>query len=236
MTSQVKALLFDVFGTVVDWRGSITREMQRFGKQHTIDQNWEQFALDWRALYDPSMERIRSGNRDYVKLDELHLENLMQLVPEYSLQSLSATQLNNINQVWHRLQPWPDCLPGLHRLKRQYTLATLSNGNVSLMVNMARNNGLPWDAILGSEPTRAYKPQAEVYLGSIDMLSLQPEECVMVAAHNYDLQAARELGLKTAYINRPYEYGDAQKTDFHATENWDYIGDSMTEIAEQLGC
>ena len=234
--SGIKALLFDVFGTVVDWRGSITRDMQRFGEAHDIKQDWQQFALDWRALYQPAMESIRAGNRGYVKLDQLHRENLQLLLESYQLDSLEETQLMHINRVWHRLQPWADTLPGMYRLKKDHVLASLSNGNIALIVNMAKHSAIPWDMILGSETSQGYKPQEKVYLHSAEMLGLTPEQCMMVAAHNDDLQAARALGFKTAYINRPYEYGAAQTKDFDAESDWEIVGESMTDVADALGC
>lgn len=231
------ALLFDVFGTVVDWKGSITRELSDYADTHSLPPvDWQQFALDWRALYQPAMEKIRSGDRGYVRLDTLHRENLLALLPKYGLTNLADEQIDHINQVWHRLQPWPDCLPGMYRLRRHYILASLSNGNIALMVNMARHSSIPWDAILGSEPTRGYKPQPQVYLKSAEMLGLTPEQCLMVAAHNDDLRAAAELGFATAYINRPYEYGAAQSVDFQADEEWTFVSDSMTGLATLLGC
>ncbi len=236
-TRQHKALLFDVFGTVVDWKGSITRELTAYAQNHSLAEvEWEQFAIDWRALYQPAMEKIRSGDRGYVRLDTLHRENLLELLPKHGLTTLSDEQIDHINHVWHRLQPWPDCLPGMYRLRRQFTLCSLSNGNIALMVNMARHSAIPWDAILGSEPTRGYKPQPQVYLKSAEMLGLTPQQCIMVAAHNDDLRAAAKLGFATAYINRPYEYGAAQSVDFEADESWDFISDSMTGIADLLGC
>ena len=234
--AEVKALLFDVFGTVVDWRGSITNEMQRFGGAHQIKQDWEQFALDWRALYQPAMEQIRSGDRGYVKLDQLHRENLQQLISRYGLDNLTEQQLEHINRAWHRLQPWADTLPGMNRLRKNYVLASLSNGNVALMVNMARHSAIPWDMILGSETAQGYKPEDKVYTHAAQMLALAPEQCMMVAAHNDDLYAARALGFKTAYINRPYEYGDAQVNDMHAEQEWDIVGEYMTDIADALDC
>ncbi|MFT5895854.1 MAG: 2-haloacid dehalogenase [bacterium] len=236
LPTPVKALLFDVFGTVVDWRGSIDREMKKFGEAHSIEQDWQQFALDWRALYQPAMEKIREGDRGYVKLDLLHRENLQELLADYGLQGCDEAQLQFINSVWHRLRPWADTLPGMNRLKRNFTLGSLSNGNIALMVNMARHSGIPWDAILGSEPTRGYKPQPHVYLDSVEMLGLKPNQCLMVAAHNDDLHAARAVGLQTAYINRPYEYGYAQTVDMQAEEEWDIVCESMTELADELGC
>lgn len=236
LPKSVKALLFDVFGTVVDWRGSIDREMKKFGDTQSIERDWQQFALDWRALYQPAMEKIREGNRGYVKLDVLHRENLQQLLADYGLQGCDEAQLQFINTAWHRLRPWADTLPGMYRLRRNFTLGSLSNGNIALMVNMARHSGIPWDAILGSEPTRGYKPQTHVYTDSVEMLGLKPHECLMVAAHNDDLHAARALGLRTAYINRPYEYGYAQTVDKQADEEWDIVCESMTELADELGC
>ena len=234
--SDVKALLFDVFGTVVDWRGSITREMQRFSDKQGIAQDWNQFALDWRALYQPAMETIRSGDRGYVKLDTLHRENLQQLVAAYGLETQDEATLTHINHVWHRLQPWADTLPGMTRLRKHHTLASCSNGNVALMVNMAKHSGIPWDMILGSETSQGYKPQDKVYVHSAHMLNLEPEQCMMVAAHNDDLHVARALGFKTAYINRPYEYGEGQITDLHAEESWDIVGEYMTDVANALDC
>jgi len=237
MKNNHKALLFDVFGTVVDWKGSIAREMTAtFNDKAPAETDWEQFAIDWRALYQPAMETIRSGNRGYVRLDVLHRENLVQLLPEYGLEKLSEQEIDQINHVWHRLQPWADTLPGMYRLRRQFILGSLSNGNIALLVDMARHSSIPWDAILGSEPTQGYKPQPQVYLKSAEMLGLEPQQCVMVAAHNSDLQAAKDLGFATAYINRPYEYGDAQTVDFEATGDWDYVTDSMPGLADLLGC
>lgn len=237
MSTQYKALLFDVFGTVVDWRGSIAHDLAiDFGGKAAADTDWNQFALDWRALYQPSMQTIRSGERGYVRLDVLHRENLVSLLPKYGLDNLSEQEIDHMNLVWHRLQPWPDTLPGMYRLRRQFVLASLSNGNMALMVNLARHSAIPWDAILGSEPTQDYKPQPVVYLKSAEMLGLEPAQCVMVAAHNYDLTAARELGFATAYVNRSYEYGAAQKEDFEATEDWEFVCDSMAELAGLMGC
>ena len=214
----------------------LSKEMQRFGDENQISQDWKQFSLDWRALYQPAMERIRSGDRGYVKLDQLHRENLQQLVHKYGLADLTEAQLDNINCAWHRLQPWADTLPGMNRLKKNHVLASLSNGNISLIVNMAKHSAIPWDMILGSETAQGYKPQDIVYTHSAKMLGLEPAQCMMVAAHNDDLRAARSLGFKTAYINRPYEYGDAQVNDLEAEEAWDVVGDYMTDIADSLGC
>ena len=232
----VKALLFDIFGTVVDWRTSIIAEGRAFGARHGLDRDWEAFADDWRGLYQPAMEQVRNGNRGFVKLDILHRENLDQLFAKYDIGGISEADTDRLNRAWHRLLPWADTVPGLCRLKRRFILTTLSNGNIALMVNLARNAALPWDAILGAEVAQAYKPMPEAYLRSCGALDLDPGECMLVAAHNGDLQAARDCGMRTAYVNRPTEYGPHQKTDFHATSDWDQVAESMVELADQLGC
>ena len=234
MQDSPKALLFDIFGTVVDWRTSIIEDLEPWFAQQEIKRDWEMFAQDWRSLYQPAMETIRSGNRGYVKLDTLHRENLEQLISKYELEFLSQDNRDYINRVWHRLNPWPDVPKGLTRLKKKHILAPLSNGNVALMVNLARHAGFDWDVILGSEVTGSYKPDPVTYLRSMDLLGLQPAECMMVAAHNYDLDRARSLGMQTAFIPRPTEYGDQQKTDFEATDEWTVICNSMEELADQL--
>jgi len=232
----VQALLFDVFGTVVDWRGSITREAEAFGKRHGLERDWEAFAQDWRALYQPAMEEVRSAQRGFVKLDILHRENLDKLLIKYEIDGISEADTDHLNRAWHRLVPWADTVPGMNRLRRRHILASMSNGNIALMVNMARYAALPWDAILGAEVARAYKPMPESYLRSCEALSLAPEACMLVAAHNSDLEAARACGLRTAYVNRPTEYGALQTVDFQATSDWDYVAASMIELADQMGC
>lgn len=230
----VKALLFDVFGTVVDWRTSISADLEQWSIPLGITRDWEAFAQDWRALYQPAMARVRNGQRSYVRLDVLHRESLDSLLPRYELEFLSANQRDHVNRVWHRLQPWSDVLSGLQQLKPHFILATLSNGNIELMVNMARNANLPWDMILGAEPAQAYKPDPQAYLVSMDMLGLEASQCVMVAAHNEDLRQAASLGMKTAFIARPTEYGDRQTVDFEAEEAWNFNCSSMIDLAEKL--
>src|SRR6266566_7162900 len=208
MLDQVKALTFDVFGTVVDWRGSITREGEALARSkniHGVD--WAKFADAWRALYQPMMHEVRSGRRPWTKLDDLHRMNLDRVLRDFSISGLSEPEIDHLNRVWHRLDPWPDVVAGLTRLKRKYVLTTLSNGNVALMVNMAKRAGLPWDVILGAEPTRHYKPQREAYIGTAEYLGLRPEELMLCAAHNGDLKAASGFGLRTAFIPRPAEHG-----------------------------
>ena len=233
--SSVCALTFDVFGTVVDWRGSITGECETFGKMHGVTRDWAAFADDWRALYQPAMQAIRSGARPFVTLDVLHRENLDALLAKYDLDHVDEGPRDNLTRAWHRLAPWPDCVAGLTRLKRGFVLATLSNGNVALMVNLARHGGLPWDAILGAEVAQGYKPQPVVYERTAQLLGLRPEQCMMVAAHNSDLGVARQIGFRTAYVNRPTEHGAGQKIDLGAEEDWDVVTGSMTELADILG-
>lgn len=230
----IKALLFDVFGTVVDWRTSISADLEHWFAPLGITRDWEAFAQDWRALYQPAMKEVRDGRRGYVRLDILHRENLDALLPLYDLEALDADQRDHVNRVWHRLQPWDDVLPGLQQLKPHFILATLSNGNIELMVNMARNANLPWDMILGAELAQSYKPDPRTYLVSMDMLGLEPGQCLMVAAHNEDLRQAASLGMKTAFIARPSEYGDRQTVDFKSEEVWDFDCDSMVDLANRL--
>ena len=231
---DIRALLFDVFGTVVDWRSSIIHELEAVGAHFGIDADWVAFADAWRGLYQPSMELVRSGQRPWCKLDDLHRESLVTLLDRFGVHGLSEAQVDDLNRAWHRLDPWPDTLAGLTRLKRKYILATLSNGNVALLVNMARHAGLPWDAVLGAETARCYKTLPESYLRTADHLGLQPAQCVMVAAHNDDLRAARALGFGTAFVCRPTEYGPDQQADLEAESDWDYVANSMLDLADKM--
>jgi 2-haloacid dehalogenase len=233
---EVGALVFDVFGTVVDWRGSIIREGQALGARLGVDVDWEAFADAWRGRYQPSMQRVRSGERPWVKLDELHRESLVALLEDFAIEGLDEAAIDDFNRAWHRLAPWPDSVPGLRRLHRCYPLATCSNGNVALLMNMARNAQLPWDAILGAEPARAYKPLPEAYLRTADFLGLVPQRVMLVAAHNDDLLAARAQGLRTAFVARPTEYGARQGRDLHAEHDFDVVATSMEDLAHKLGC
>ena len=234
---RVRALLFDVFGTVVDWRESVAREVRRFATRHGIDGiDGQAFADAWRARYQPAMEQVRSGAREFVKLDLLHRENLAAVLEQFGVTGIEASALDELNLAWHRLDPWPDVRRGLLRLKTRHVIAPLSNGNVSLMVDLARRAGLPWDAILGAEVARAYKPRAEAYLTAAALLDLAPAECLMVAAHNSDLAAARALGLRTAFVLRATEYGPRQSTDLGPESDWDLSVGSFTGLATALGC
>jgi len=235
--SAVKALTFDVFGTVVDWRSSIIREGQALGRAKGITNvDWAAFADAWRGLYQPMMDRVRSGASPWTKLDDLHRMGLDQLLREFKIEGLSEAEIDQFNRAWHRLDPWPDSVPGLTRLKTRYILATLSNGNVALMVNMAKRAGLPWDAILGAEVARHYKPQPEAYLTTAELLGLRPEQCLMVAAHNGDLAAASGTGLRTAFVPRPKERPNPRESDLKPARAWDVVATDFVDLARQLGC
>ena len=236
MSVTVKALGFDVFGTVVDWRSSITREGEAFGRAHKVDVDWLKFAEAWRGLYQPMMNKVRHGEIGWTKLDDLHRMALDQLLKEFGIKGLAEADIDHLNRAWHRLDPWPDAVPGLTRLKTKYVLTTLSNGNVALMVNMAKRAGLPWDVILGAEPTRHYKPHPQAYLGTAELLGIKPEELMLCAAHNGDLKAAQAIGLKTAFIPRPTEYGPGQTKDVKAEGNWDVVAKDFVDLATQMGC
>lgn len=234
--SDVQALLFDVFGTVVDWRGSLIADLTAFGAAKGIAANWEAIVDDWRGLYQPSMEAVRSGKRAWTILDVLHRESLDVLVEKYGLTSLSEADKVHLTKAWHRLKPWPDTVAGLTRLKSRYIIGTLSNGNVGLLTRMAKNAGLPWDVVLGAETARAYKPMPEAYLAAARLLNLEPGQVMLVAAHNGDLAAAAACGLATGFVARPTEYGPHQKVDFKAEGPWDVVADSFVGVAEAMGC
>ena len=231
-----KALLFDVFGTVVDWRGSIIAEGQAFGRARGLDVDWATFADGWRAKYQPAMQRVRDGQIGWVKLDDLHRQNLDELLEEMAITCLTRDEIDHWNRVWHRLNAWPDAVEGLTKLKNKFILATLSNGNVALIVNMAKHAGLPWDAVLGAEVAGHYKPQPEAYLKTAQILGLAPEDCLMVAAHNSDLVAAGSCGLGTAFVSRPREFGMGQTADKDAENDYHYVARDFLDLADQLGC
>jgi len=232
--SSIKALTFDVFGTVVDWRNSIAAEASALLAREGIVVDGQTFALAWRARYQPSMEEIRAGRRPFVKLDVLHRENLLEVLAKFGIESISAPLIDELNRAWHRLAPWPDVVDGLVRLKQRHIIAPLSNGNVALMVNLARHAGLPWDVILGAEIAGAYKPDAETYRRAVELLDLDPGECLMVAAHNSDLRAAAATGMKTAFVPRTDEYGSAQTTDLEPGPDIDIVAADFLDLANQL--
>lgn len=235
---RVRILAFDVFGTVVDWRSGVARSAAPFLARHgKPGADPAAFADAWRKRYEPAMEEVRSGRRPFVPLDVLHRENLESVLPAFGIDParVPAVELDELNLAWHRLDPWPDVVPGLTRLKGRTIIAPLSNGNVILMLDMAKRAGLPWDAILGAELVRAYKPAPEAYLRTLDLLAMQPDELCMVAAHNSDLTAARACGLRTAFVPRPTEHGPGQTKDLRAEQEWDVVAKDFGELADKLG-
>ena len=232
---SIKALVFDTFGTVVDWRSSVIAEGQRLGNEKHIDADWTKFADAWRAGYGPSMDRVRKGELPWTKLDSLHRGTLDKLLVEFHITGLSEGEKDHFNRAWHRLKPWPDAVSGLTRLKAKYIIAPLSNGNVSLMTELAKFAGLPWDCILGAELARHYKPDREVYQSAADFLDLRPDQIVMVAAHQGDLRAARAVGLETAFVPRPLEFGPDAQPDLKPDPSFDIVASDFNDLAAQLG-
>lgn len=234
--SGVEALLFDVFGTCVDWRASLIEDLTRFGEQRGSRTDWARFADEWRGLYQPSMEAVRSGKREWTILDALHRESLDELIAAHGLSDLSEADRDHMNRAWHRLNPWPDVVGGLWRLKGRFIVGTLSNGNIGLLTRMAKRAGLPWDVILGAETARAYKPLPRAYAANADLLNLRPEQVMLVAAHNDDLAAAAAAGYRTAFVARPTEHGPHQSEDFSAASDWDIVTGGFHGVADALGC
>jgi 2-haloacid dehalogenase len=228
----MQILAFDIFGTVVDWHGSICREMRLAYPQVDADA----FALAWRDGYQPAMERVRSGEWGWTLIDDLHRSILDQIAPAYGLAHLNEAQRQHLNRVWHRLDPWPDAVPALKRLKSRFTLVTLSNGNLGLLANMAKRAQLPWDCILSAEVFHAYKPDPATYLGVAKVFALEPEHVLMVAAHHDDLEAARACGLKTAYIERPTEFGVDHPKDVSPRVGNDWHCRDLAALADALAC
>src|SRR3954466_10241889 len=235
--SAVKALVFDVFGTVVDWRSSLIADFTKWAGQRGIAADWTALVDGWRAVYAASMDEVRKHpERGYVILDTLHRQSLEKLVAQLSINGLTDADLHYLTMGWHRLRPWPDSVAGLTRLKTKYIVAPLSNGNVALLTDMAKFAGLPWDLVLSAELFEHYKPDPETYLGVANLLGLSPEQVMMVAAHNGDLAAAQRYGLKTAFVPRPAEYGPLQVRDFKAEGDWDIVAEDFNAIADRLGC
>ena len=234
----VKAFVFDVFGTVVDWRGGVAHDAALFLARHKIDGVApSEFADAWRRRYGPAMEEVRSGRRAFVRLDVLHRENLLAVLADYGIDaaSIPTEEVDALNLAWHRLDPWPDSVSGLTRLKATRIIAPLSNGNIVLMLDMAKRAGIPWDAILGAEVVQAYKPMPEAYLRTADVLGLRPEQMCLVAAHNNDLAAARQCGYRTAFVARPTEHGPGQTTDLKAEADWDAVARDFNDLADKVG-
>jgi 2-haloacid dehalogenase len=235
---EIRACLFDVFGTVVDWRTSVSRDLAAFAREREMAPlDWVEFTVEWRRLYQPSMEAVRSGRRPWTILDVLHRESLVALLERYRVEGLSGADIDHLSRAWHRLDPWPDAVEGLTRLKRKYIIAPCSNGNIALMVNLAKRAGLPWDCILGAETARAYKPLPQAYLASCAQLGLAPAAVMMVAAHNGDLKAAKAQGLASAFVARPAEHGPGQTSDLAPDPACvDIAAHGFVDLAAKLGC
>jgi len=229
----VSALIFDVFGTVVDWRGSVIREGEELGRKKNLDVDWAAFADEWRGRYAPSMDRVRRGELPWTNLDALHRASLKELLEEFGIEGLTEEEIDHLNKVWHRLDPWPDSVAGLARLKERYVISTFSNGNVALLTDMAKRAGLPWDLILSAELVRHYKPDPETYLMAPNFLDLRPDEVMLVAAHPSDLRAAQTHGLRAGYVPRPLEWGPGGEAE-PADPSFDLVVDDLVELAEKL--
>ncbi|MEC9328707.1 MAG: haloacid dehalogenase type II [Pseudomonadota bacterium] len=234
--NELKAVTFDVFGTVVDWRSSIAQEVDLLAEAKGLSVDGAEFASAWRALYQPAMSRVRTGELPFTPLDVLHRMNLDEVLGQFGIEGLSEPEKQHLNRAWHRLHPWPDVLDGLTRIKSRFIIGTLSNGNVSLIVNMAKHAGLPWDVVLGAEIVGHYKPQPEAYLKSAAVLDLKPTQCMLVAAHNNDLLAAAECGFRTGFVPRPVEYGPDQISDQSAESEFDILAEDFVDLAARLGC
>lgn len=229
-----KALAFDVFGTVVDWYGSIAREVDALAKAKGLALDAGAFARAWRAGYQPAMQRVRTGDLPWLKIDALHRLILDGIVERFGLGALGDDEREHLNRVWHRLDPWPDSVVGLARLKTRFTITTLSNGNVSLLTAMAKRAGLPWDCVISAELFRHYKPDPEAYLGTAALLDVAPHELMLVAAHPDDLRAAAACGLKTAYVERPFEHGPTTVKPDVASDAFDVQATDLVDLATRL--
>jgi 2-haloacid dehalogenase len=234
-TPPIRALVFDTFGTVVDWRTSVAAEVQAFAARRRLQIDALKFADAWRAGYAPAMQQVRTGRLPWTKLDRLHRMILDKLLGDLGVSGLPEAEVDHLNRAWHRLRPWPDAVAGLTRLKRKFIIAPLSNGNVSLMTDLAKSAGLPWDCILGAELVRHYKPDPEVYLSAAEFLDLPPAEIMMVAAHLGDLRAAKGLGLATGFVPRPREYGPGGRPDLEPDASVDLTAKDFNDLAARLG-
>jgi len=235
MPHDIKVLAFDVFGTVVDWRSSVIAEGEQLGKAKGLNIDWAAFADAWRSIYRPYMDRVGAGELPWTKLDDLHRQMLEETLAKFGIDALTKDEKENLNRVWHRLNPWPDSVAGLQRLKSRFVITTLSNGNISLLTHMAKHAGLPWDCVLSAENVRRYKPDPEVYLLVPQLFDLKPEQVMMVAAHEHDLQSAQKHGLRTAYVQRPMEHGPGKASTKPPTERYDIVANDFLDLAAQIG-
>jgi 2-haloacid dehalogenase len=233
-SKQPVAIVFDTFGSVVDWRSSLIADLTAYGTSKGVTADWPALVDAWRAAYHPSMQRVRTGELPWTKLDNLHRASLDKLIADFRITGFTQQDLVHINLGWHRLHPWPDSVPGLTRLKSRFIIGPLSNGNVSLLLNMAKFAAIPWDMIFGSDLFGHFKPDPETYLGVARMLDLRPDQVMMAAAHNGDLAAARAQGLLTAFFPRPAEYGPHQKRDYQADQDWDIVATDIQDMATKL--
>jgi len=232
---DIKILAFDVFGTVVDWRSSVIAEGEQLGKAKGLQIDWAAFADAWRAIYRPYMDRVQNGELVWTKLDDLHRLMLEATLEQSGINNLSNDEKSHFNRVWHRLKPWPDSVPGLQRLKSRFVITTLSNGNISLLTNMAKFAALPWDCVLSAENVHHYKPDPSVYLLVPQLFDLPPEQVMMVAAHEHDLNAAQKHGLRTAFVHRPLERGPGKAVPIPPKDRYDFVVNDFLELAKQLG-
>jgi 2-haloacid dehalogenase len=232
---QPQVLAFDVFGTVVDWRTSIIGELKSFGTTHGLQRDWTGFADDWRNGYAPAMDRVRRGELPWTRIDALHRGILDELLTRARIEAVPEEDIDHLNRAWHRLDPWPDSVGGLVRLKQRFLITTLSNGNVSLLTNMAKRAGLPWDCVISAELFRHYKPDPEAYLGCADLLDVAPGEVMLVAAHPSDLRSARQAGLMTGFVARPLERGEGRSLPRVEVDEFDIMASDFFDLARQLG-
>ena len=233
---MIRALTFDTYGTVVDWRTSVLGELRALAERKTLTLDCVQFLDDWRAAYRPGMDKVNSGETPWTTVETIYRRRLEELLVTYGITVLTTGEIDTLAHAWWRLRPWPDAIPGIQRLKRRYIVTPLSNASFIGMVELARFAGLPWDCIITAENARCYKPRPEVYRTAISLLGLRPEDVMMVAAHNYDLMAARAEGMATAFVPRPLEYGSGQRTDLKAESGWDIIAENFEDLAARLNC
>ena len=235
MRMDVRALTCDTYGTIVDWRGSILDELHAFGQARGLNLDWETFLDDWKSCYRVGMEKVNTGEWPWTTIDAIYRHRLDELLTTYGIAGVTDREVEQLNRVWWRLRPWPDSVAGLTRLRARYIITPLSNASFAGMVHLARYASLPWDCILTAENAKRYKPSPEVYRTAIELLGLRPGEIMMVAAHNYDLAAARSHGMRTAFVPRPTEYGPTQVSDLQPESDWDIVAKDMDDLARLLG-
>lgn len=234
--ADTAAVVFDTYGTVVDWRASVLDELRSLGQRRGVTADWEQFLDEWTRCYRPGMDKVNRGEWPWTTVDAIYRRRLDELLPVHGLGELPPAEVDDLARVWRRLRPWPDAVGGLTRLRTRYIISPLSNASFVGMVRLAKFAGLPWDCIITAENARCYKPRPEVYRTAISLLGLRPDQVLMVAAHNYDLAAARAEGMLTAFVPRPREHGPGQTTDLSPAHNWDIVADDFEALARVLGC